>query len=37
MDAPLRDGRAAASPPPEATAALAPAFDRVRFRRLFVE
>jgi len=36
MDAPIRDGRAAASPPPEATAALAPAFDRARFRRLFV-
>jgi EmrB/QacA subfamily drug resistance transporter len=36
MDAPVREGRAAASPPVSATAVVAPAFDRARFRRLFV-
>ena len=37
MDAPVREGRAAASAavPPEVSA-VAPAFDRARFRRLFV-
>jgi len=36
MDAPVREGRAAASPQVEPIAAVAPAFDRARFRRLFI-
>ena len=38
VDAPVREGRAApsASAPPDAAAVGAPAFDRARFRRLFV-
>ncbi|HEV7575934.1 MAG TPA: MFS transporter [Caldimonas sp.] len=36
MDVPVREGRAAASPPAEATIDPAPTFDRARFRRLFV-
>ena len=36
MDAPVREGGAAASAPPDASAVVAPAFDRGRFRRLFV-
>ena len=36
MDAPLREGRAAASPLVSSAADPAPSFDRARFRRLFV-
>jgi len=36
MDAPPREGRAAASSAPAATGRGAPTFDRARFRRLFV-
>ncbi|HSC62227.1 MAG TPA: MFS transporter [Caldimonas sp.] len=36
MDAPVREGSAAASPSPDAPAVVAPPFDRARFRRLFV-
>jgi MFS family permease len=36
MEASVREGTAAASSPPDATAGAAPAFDRARFRRLFV-
>ena len=36
MDVPVRQGRAAASPPAAEPADPAPKYDRARFRRLFV-